>query len=121
MLDFEGVMVVIRGQRTGETAAHRQGLQWGIDHFGFGVRGDMDAYCVELKRKGGWCSRSTPSISGPACASLSCRPRTGSSSNCFRDGRPAEAALPQVEERIVAAGSTGGSWPMPIYKSLPGQ
>lgn len=52
MLDFEGVIIIIRGQRTGETAAARQGLQWGIDHFGFSVRGDLDAYCAELKRKG---------------------------------------------------------------------
>jgi len=30
----------------------RQGLQWGIDHFGFTVRGDLDAYCNTLKQKG---------------------------------------------------------------------
>jgi lactoylglutathione lyase len=52
MLDFEGAMIVIRGQRTGETAAPGKGLQWGIDHFGFSVRGDVDAFCAELKRQG---------------------------------------------------------------------
>lgn len=52
LLAFEGATIIIRGQRTGEEPAERQGLQWGIDHFGFHVRGDLDAYCNELKRKG---------------------------------------------------------------------
>jgi catechol 2,3-dioxygenase-like lactoylglutathione lyase family enzyme len=52
VLDFEGAIIIIRGQRTGEEPMPRQGLQWGIDHFGFNVRGDLDAYCNELKRKG---------------------------------------------------------------------
>ena len=44
--------VIIRGQRTGEQAAERAGLQWGVDHFGFGVSGDFDAYCESLRRAG---------------------------------------------------------------------
>ena len=52
VLDFEGATIIIRGQRTGEDPVPRQGLQWGIDHFGFNVRGDLDACCDELKRKG---------------------------------------------------------------------
>jgi catechol 2,3-dioxygenase-like lactoylglutathione lyase family enzyme len=52
VLEFEGAAIIIRGQRIGETAAPRTGLQWGIDHFGFNVRGDLDALCDELKRKG---------------------------------------------------------------------
>jgi catechol 2,3-dioxygenase-like lactoylglutathione lyase family enzyme len=52
VLDFEGAIIIIRGQRTGEEPVPRKGLQWGIDHFGFNVRGDLDACCNELKRKG---------------------------------------------------------------------
>jgi catechol 2,3-dioxygenase-like lactoylglutathione lyase family enzyme len=52
VLDFEGAMLIIRGRRAGEDPVFRQGLQWGIDHFGFTVRGDLDAYCNTLKQKG---------------------------------------------------------------------
>lgn len=52
MLDFEGAAIIIRGQRDGEVPADRQGQQWGIDHFGFNVRGDLDACCTDLKHKG---------------------------------------------------------------------
>ncbi|RJQ83314.1 MAG: VOC family protein [Desulfobacteraceae bacterium] len=52
VLDFEGATLIIRGQRSGEAVLSRQGLQWGVDHFGFNVRGDLDGYCAELKRKG---------------------------------------------------------------------
>jgi catechol 2,3-dioxygenase-like lactoylglutathione lyase family enzyme len=52
LLALEGATIIIRGKRTGEDPNERQGLQWGIDHFGFGVRGDLDAYCDELRRKG---------------------------------------------------------------------
>jgi catechol 2,3-dioxygenase-like lactoylglutathione lyase family enzyme len=44
--------LIIRGQRTGETAAHKAGLEWGVDHFGFSVAGDFDAYCNALKAAG---------------------------------------------------------------------
>jgi catechol 2,3-dioxygenase-like lactoylglutathione lyase family enzyme len=52
LLAFEGATIIIRGKRPGEAPAERQGLQWGVDHFGFQVRGDLDTYCNELKRKG---------------------------------------------------------------------
>ena len=52
LLEFEGATIIIRGKRTGEEPVERQGLQRGIDHFGFNVRGDLDSYCNELKRKG---------------------------------------------------------------------
>ena len=52
MVEFEGATIIIRGKRSGEEPVERQELQWGIDHFGFSVRGDLDAYCNELKRKG---------------------------------------------------------------------
>jgi catechol 2,3-dioxygenase-like lactoylglutathione lyase family enzyme len=57
-----GVTIVIRGQRPGELPAptkpmhHFDGYsshdEWGTDHFGFTYRGDLRAFCVELKRKG---------------------------------------------------------------------
>ena len=52
VLGFEGATLILRGQRTGEAPIPRRGLQWGIDHFGFNVRGDLDAFCTELKGKG---------------------------------------------------------------------
>ena len=44
--------LIIRGQRPGETAHEKSGLEWGVDHFGFGVSGDFDAYCDGLKAAG---------------------------------------------------------------------
>ncbi|MCP5152584.1 MAG: VOC family protein [Ectothiorhodospiraceae bacterium] len=44
--------LIIRGQRTGEQAGDRQGLEWGVDHFGFAVGGDFDAYCARLAAAG---------------------------------------------------------------------
>ena len=44
--------LIIRGQRPGESAGDRPGLQWGVDHFGFGVAGDFDAYCRRLAEAG---------------------------------------------------------------------
>ena len=44
--------LIIRGQRTGETAADKTGLEWGVDHFGFSVSGDFDDYCDALKAAG---------------------------------------------------------------------
>jgi lactoylglutathione lyase len=49
---FESAVIIVRGQRPGEQAAKKQGLNWGIDHFGFQVHGDFDAYCDTLKKKG---------------------------------------------------------------------
>ena len=44
--------LIIRGQREGERAGDRQGLEWGVDHFGFSVAGDFEAYCSGLERAG---------------------------------------------------------------------
>lgn len=44
--------LIIRGQRPGEAADDKSGLEWGVDHFGFGVSGDFDAYCDGLKAAG---------------------------------------------------------------------
>jgi catechol 2,3-dioxygenase-like lactoylglutathione lyase family enzyme len=57
-----GMTLVIRGQRPGEQPAATKPMQhfdgysshdeWGTDHFGFTYRGDLRAFCDELKRKG---------------------------------------------------------------------
>lgn len=47
-----GVLLIIRGQRSGEAPVRKTGLQWGIDHFGLLVRGDLDEYCSKLKERG---------------------------------------------------------------------
>jgi len=54
--------LLIRGQRTGEAPVTTKPMQhfeayssheeWGIDHFGFTYRGDLRAFCDELKKKG---------------------------------------------------------------------
>ncbi|MEE9435406.1 MAG: VOC family protein [Candidatus Adiutricales bacterium] len=49
---FEGATIIVRGQRTGEEAAGKPGLQWGTDHFGFSVKGDFDGFCDDLKKNG---------------------------------------------------------------------
>lgn len=49
---FEDATLIVRGQRTGEQAADKQGLTWGTDHFGFHVHGDFDGFCDVLKSKG---------------------------------------------------------------------
>ena len=57
-----GMTLVIRGQRPGEQPVatkpmqHFEGFsshdEWGTDHFGFTYRGDLMAFCDELKKKG---------------------------------------------------------------------
>jgi catechol 2,3-dioxygenase-like lactoylglutathione lyase family enzyme len=57
-----GMTIVIRGQRPGEQPAETKPMhhfdgysshdEWGMDHFGFTYRGDLRAFCAELKRKG---------------------------------------------------------------------
>ena len=47
-----GFIVIIRGQRTAESANDKPSLQWGVDHFGMRVKGDFDGYCDSLKSKG---------------------------------------------------------------------
>ena len=54
--------VVIRGRRPGEDPDAKRPMQhfdgysshdgWGIDHFGFTYRGDLRAFCAQLKQKG---------------------------------------------------------------------
>ena len=54
--------IVIRGQRPGEHPVDTKPMQafdgfsshdeWGTDHFGFTYRGDLMAFCDELKKKG---------------------------------------------------------------------
>ena len=51
-LAFGEVFIIIRGRRPGEALLNKNGLQWGIDHFGFQVPGDFDGFCFELRKKG---------------------------------------------------------------------
>lgn len=48
----DGSMLIVRGERPGETAGSKAGSQWGVDHFGVRVQGDFDAFCAGLKGKG---------------------------------------------------------------------
>jgi catechol 2,3-dioxygenase-like lactoylglutathione lyase family enzyme len=57
-----GMTLVIRGHRPGEQPTATKPMrafdgysshdEWGTDHFGFTYRGDLRAFCDELKRKG---------------------------------------------------------------------
>lgn len=57
-----GMTLVIRGPRPGENPADARPMRafdgysshdgWGTDHFGFSYRGDLRAFCADLKRKG---------------------------------------------------------------------
>ncbi|HEX4985296.1 MAG TPA: VOC family protein [Burkholderiales bacterium] len=58
-----GMTVVIRGQRPGEKPAEARPMKafgggysshdgWGTDHFGFTYKGDLRAFCDELKGRG---------------------------------------------------------------------
>lgn len=57
-----GMTVVVRGQRPGEQPATTKPMrdfdgfsshdEWGTDHFGFTYRGDLRAFCDQLKSKG---------------------------------------------------------------------
>lgn len=49
---FEGATVIIRGKRADEAPQNKDALEWGTDHFGFQVKGDFDAFCDDLKKKG---------------------------------------------------------------------
>jgi catechol 2,3-dioxygenase-like lactoylglutathione lyase family enzyme len=44
--------LIVRGQRTGEQAGPKDGLQWGVDHFAFQVRDDFDGFCDGLAKRG---------------------------------------------------------------------
>lgn len=59
---FGAVTILIRGRRPGENPSTRNDLkafddyvshdQWGTDHFGFSVTGDLRQLCAELKARG---------------------------------------------------------------------
>ena len=50
---FGDITLIIRGQRPGESVVEKKdALQWGLDHIGFVISGDFDAFCDELKSKG---------------------------------------------------------------------
>lgn len=61
-VSLSGAHLLIRGQRAGEQPAEPASLeqfvdfishnQWGTDHFGFLVHGDLRAFCQELRAKG---------------------------------------------------------------------
>jgi lactoylglutathione lyase len=47
-----GFIVIVRGERPGESVSGKDSLEWGIDHFGLRVKGDFDGFCTDLKKKG---------------------------------------------------------------------
>lgn len=47
-----GAMIIVRGERPGESTSGKPGLEWGVDHFGVQVKGDFAAFCAGLKAKG---------------------------------------------------------------------
>lgn len=47
-----GAMIIVRGERPGESTGSKPGLEWGVDHFGVQVKGDFAAFCAGLKAKG---------------------------------------------------------------------
>jgi catechol 2,3-dioxygenase-like lactoylglutathione lyase family enzyme len=47
-----GSMLIVRGERPGETNSDKAGSVWGVDHFGVRVKGDFHAFCAGLKAKG---------------------------------------------------------------------
>ena len=62
-VQFEGARILVRGQRPGEQPGDKNTLQsfdnfvshdqWGTDHFGFTVAGDLIAFCDTIREKGG--------------------------------------------------------------------
>lgn len=59
---LNGMTLVIRGRRPGEQPTTTKPMrafdgysshdEWGTDHFGFTYRGDLRAFCDDVKRKG---------------------------------------------------------------------
>ena len=47
-----GTMLIVRGERPGESTSDKSGLEWGVDHFGVRIKGDFAAFCAGLKAKG---------------------------------------------------------------------
>ena len=62
-VQFSGATILVRGRRPGEQPAQRPPLrsfdnfvshdQWGTDHFGFTVVGDLTEFCDAIREKGG--------------------------------------------------------------------
>jgi catechol 2,3-dioxygenase-like lactoylglutathione lyase family enzyme len=62
-VQFAGATILVRGQRPGEQPGDKNSLQsfenfvshdqWGMDHFGFKVSGDLIAFCDTIREKGG--------------------------------------------------------------------
>ena len=62
-VQFNGATILVRGRRAGEQPAKRPPLQsfenfvshdqWGTDHFGFKVAGDLIEFCNSIREKGG--------------------------------------------------------------------
>jgi lactoylglutathione lyase len=61
-VELGGMTILIRGKRPGEEPVDTKAIrpfsdfssheEWGTDHFGFMYRGDLEAFCGELKKKG---------------------------------------------------------------------
>lgn len=51
-VQFGESYIIVRGQRPGEAADGKEGLEWGIDHFGVRIQGDFDTFCARLKQNG---------------------------------------------------------------------
>ena len=61
-VELGGMTILIRGRRPGETPEAARPIRpyadfsshnaWGTDHFGFMYRGDLAAFCAELRGKG---------------------------------------------------------------------
>lgn len=51
-VSLAGALVIVRGERPGESVGSKPGLEWGVDHFGLRVGGDFDSFCEQLRRKG---------------------------------------------------------------------
>jgi lactoylglutathione lyase len=49
---FKGASVIIRGQRPGEEVKDKNGIEYGLDHFGLRIEGDFDGFCAGLKKNG---------------------------------------------------------------------
>jgi catechol 2,3-dioxygenase-like lactoylglutathione lyase family enzyme len=47
-----GALVILRGERSGESVQGKTAIEWGVDHFGLRVHGDFDAFCNGLRAKG---------------------------------------------------------------------
>ena len=50
-----GMTILIRGRRPGEAPVDARPIrheEWGTDHFGFIYKGDLAAFCEELRAKG---------------------------------------------------------------------